>query len=213
MERPLLSASIQIFCLRLDTCTAEVFLEFCVNHQPCSLCTDHYRCRDPLRKVTGTELLSETWSSDQGGSFCGGAWQKASSTPCTCTPSSLMRPTWKCCLPGLWVSLRLYEFLMFGVNYSTVLSSTHKDSISVATTGLLFDPPDILYLLLSFLPIIEKYPFSATGGLALALVQFFYVKYLVLFGLPSMLATLDKVLPPKLPRCVSITHGFTEMWR
>lgn len=54
---------------------------------------------------------------------------------------------------------------------------------------------------------------SFTGGLALALVQFFYVKYLVLFGLPSMLATLDKLDPPKLPSCVSIMYSFTGMWR
>uniref|UniRef100_A0A8D3B5A3 Protein-cysteine N-palmitoyltransferase HHAT n=1 Tax=Scophthalmus maximus TaxID=52904 RepID=A0A8D3B5A3_SCOMX len=53
----------------------------------------------------------------------------------------------------------------------------------------------------------------ALGGLALALAQFFYVKYLVLFGLPSMLATLDKLVPPKLPSCVSIIHSFTGMWR
>ena len=51
------------------------------------------------------------------------------------------------------------------------------------------------------------------GGLALALVQFFYVKYLVLFGLPSMLATLDRLAPPSLPRCVSTMHSFTGMWR
>lgn len=52
-----------------------------------------------------------------------------------------------------------------------------------------------------------------TGGLALALVQFFFVKYLVLFGLPSMLASEDKLVPPKLPRCVSIMYSFTGMWR
>uniref|UniRef100_A0A3B3UXN8 Hedgehog acyltransferase n=1 Tax=Poecilia latipinna TaxID=48699 RepID=A0A3B3UXN8_9TELE len=60
---------------------------------------------------------------------------------------------------------------------------------------------------------IEMLPPWALGGLALALVQFFYVKYLVLFGLPSMLATLDGLVPPKLPRCVSIMHSFTGMWR
>uniref|UniRef100_A0A3B5MDK0 Uncharacterized protein n=1 Tax=Xiphophorus couchianus TaxID=32473 RepID=A0A3B5MDK0_9TELE len=60
---------------------------------------------------------------------------------------------------------------------------------------------------------IELLPPWALGGLALALVQFFYVKYLVLFGLPSMLATLDGLIPPKLPRCVSIMHSFTGMWR
>lgn len=134
----LVSALIHIFCLSLYMFSAEAFLEFC------SLCMDHYRCRDLLSTVTGTELLSDTWSSDQGGSFCGGAWQNAWSTPCTCTPSSLMRPTWKCCLPGLWVNLGLYEFLMFGVNYSIVLSSTHKNSIMAVITGLLFDVSVIL---------------------------------------------------------------------
>ncbi|XP_054874822.1 protein-cysteine N-palmitoyltransferase HHAT isoform X2 [Amphiprion ocellaris] len=60
---------------------------------------------------------------------------------------------------------------------------------------------------------IEILPPWALGGLALALVQFFYVKYLVLFGLPSMLATLDNLVPPQLPRCVSIMYSFTGMWR
>lgn len=60
---------------------------------------------------------------------------------------------------------------------------------------------------------IEILPSWALGGLALALVQFFYVKYLVLFGLPCMLATLDGLIPPRLPRCVSIMYSFTGMWR
>ncbi|XP_055018891.1 protein-cysteine N-palmitoyltransferase HHAT [Boleophthalmus pectinirostris] len=60
---------------------------------------------------------------------------------------------------------------------------------------------------------LEILPPWALGGLALALVQFFYVKYLVLFGLPSMLATMDGLIPPNLPRCVSIMHTFTGMWR
>ncbi|XP_072565545.1 protein-cysteine N-palmitoyltransferase HHAT isoform X1 [Paramormyrops kingsleyae] len=53
----------------------------------------------------------------------------------------------------------------------------------------------------------------ALGGLALALVQFFYVKYLVLFGLPALLARLDGLEPPPLPRCVSTMYSFTGMWR
>uniref|UniRef100_A0A3Q3G754 Hedgehog acyltransferase n=1 Tax=Labrus bergylta TaxID=56723 RepID=A0A3Q3G754_9LABR len=60
---------------------------------------------------------------------------------------------------------------------------------------------------------LEILPPWALGGLALALVQFFFVKYLVLFGLPSMLATSDNLVPPKLPRCVSIMYSFTGMWR
>lgn len=96
-----------------------------------------------------------------------------------------------------------------------MLCLTHKISINVVITAFLslaFLSFCVYYF--HILAIIEKsFPLPASGGLALALVQFFYVKYLVLFGLPSMLATLDGVLPPKLPRCVSIMHSFAEMWR
>ncbi|XP_062375701.1 protein-cysteine N-palmitoyltransferase HHAT isoform X2 [Sardina pilchardus] len=60
---------------------------------------------------------------------------------------------------------------------------------------------------------LEILPPWALGGLALGLVQFFYVKYLVLFGLPSLLVRMDGVEPPQLPRCVSIMYSFTGMWR
>ncbi|KAI4875902.1 hypothetical protein NFI96_021478, partial [Prochilodus magdalenae] len=53
----------------------------------------------------------------------------------------------------------------------------------------------------------------ALGGLALAVVQFFYVKYLVLFGVASLLVTLDGLDPPPMPRCVSIIYSFQGMWR
>ncbi|XP_057583684.1 protein-cysteine N-palmitoyltransferase HHAT isoform X4 [Hippopotamus amphibius kiboko] len=51
------------------------------------------------------------------------------------------------------------------------------------------------------------------GGLALAQVLFFYVKYLVLFGVPALLMRLDGLTPPPLPRCVSTMFSFTGMWR
>ncbi|XP_058605408.1 protein-cysteine N-palmitoyltransferase HHAT isoform X2 [Onychostoma macrolepis] len=60
---------------------------------------------------------------------------------------------------------------------------------------------------------LEMLPPWALGGLALALVQFFYIKYLVLFGGVSLLVRLDGLEPPKLPRCVSIIYSFTGMWR
>ncbi|XP_068930888.1 protein-cysteine N-palmitoyltransferase HHAT [Petaurus breviceps papuanus] len=53
----------------------------------------------------------------------------------------------------------------------------------------------------------------ALGGLALAQVLFFYVKYLVLFGVPALAMQLDGLQPPALPRCVSTMHSFTGMWR
>ncbi|TRZ02234.1 hypothetical protein DNTS_017577 [Danionella cerebrum] len=60
---------------------------------------------------------------------------------------------------------------------------------------------------------LEMLPPWALGGLALALVQFFYVKYLVLFGAVSLIVRLDGLEPPSLPRCVSIMYSFTGMWR
>lgn len=52
-----------------------------------------------------------------------------------------------------------------------------------------------------------------SGGLALAQVIFFYLKYLVLFGVPALLMRLDGLTPPPLPRCVSTMFSFTGMWR
>ncbi|XP_029449148.1 protein-cysteine N-palmitoyltransferase HHAT isoform X3 [Rhinatrema bivittatum] len=51
------------------------------------------------------------------------------------------------------------------------------------------------------------------GGLALAQVLFFYVKYLVLFGVPALVVRMDGLEPPELPRCVSMMYSFTGMWR
>lgn len=51
------------------------------------------------------------------------------------------------------------------------------------------------------------------GGLALAHVLFFYVKYLVLYGLPALVVRIDGLRPLPLPRCVSTMYSFTEMWR
>lgn len=56
-------------------------------------------------------------------------------------------------------------------------------------------------------------PVCLSGGLALAQVLFFYVKYLVLFGVPALLMRLDGLTPPALPRCVSTMFSFTGMWR
>lgn len=55
--------------------------------------------------------------------------------------------------------------------------------------------------------------FVFLGGLALAQVLFFYVKYLVLYGVPALLLRMDGLKPPALPRCVSMMHSFTKMWR
>ncbi|XP_077194532.1 protein-cysteine N-palmitoyltransferase HHAT isoform X6 [Paroedura picta] len=53
----------------------------------------------------------------------------------------------------------------------------------------------------------------ALDGLALAQVLFFYVKYLVLFGVPALVIQMDGLKPPTLPRCVSTMYSFSGMWR
>ncbi|KAF6074629.1 hedgehog acyltransferase [Phyllostomus discolor] len=62
-------------------------------------------------------------------------------------------------------------------------------------------------------PLLRTVSCWTLGGLALAQVLFFYVKYLVLFGIPALLMRLDGLTPPPLPRCVSTMFSFTGMWR
>ncbi|XP_053166480.1 protein-cysteine N-palmitoyltransferase HHAT isoform X3 [Hemicordylus capensis] len=59
----------------------------------------------------------------------------------------------------------------------------------------------------------ETVTYWTLGGLALAQVLFFYVKYLVLFGVPALVIRMDGLMPPDLPRCVSTMYSFSGMWR
>ncbi|XP_056424186.1 protein-cysteine N-palmitoyltransferase HHAT isoform X2 [Hyla sarda] len=61
--------------------------------------------------------------------------------------------------------------------------------------------------------LLEEASYWTLGGLALAQVLFFYVKYLVLYGFPALIVQLDGVNPPALPRCVSTMYSFTGIWR
>ncbi|XP_010176959.1 PREDICTED: protein-cysteine N-palmitoyltransferase HHAT [Mesitornis unicolor] len=70
-----------------------------------------------------------------------------------------------------------------------------------------------IHALYSSTPPLETVSYWALGGLALAQVLFFYVKYLVLYGVPSLLLQMDGLKPPALPCCVSLMHSFTKMWR
>ncbi|XP_001489753.1 protein-cysteine N-palmitoyltransferase HHAT isoform X3 [Equus przewalskii] len=70
-----------------------------------------------------------------------------------------------------------------------------------------------LHAIYSSTPLLGAVSSWTLGGLALAQVLFFYVKYLVLFGVPALLMRLDGLTPPPLPRCVSTMFSFTGMWR
>nr|KAF6413300.1 hedgehog acyltransferase [Molossus molossus] len=70
-----------------------------------------------------------------------------------------------------------------------------------------------MHAIYSSAPLLSAVSCWTLGGLALAQVLFFYVKYLVLFGIPALLMRLDGLTPPPLPRCVSTMFSFTGMWR
>ncbi|XP_077013844.1 protein-cysteine N-palmitoyltransferase HHAT isoform X8 [Tamandua tetradactyla] len=70
-----------------------------------------------------------------------------------------------------------------------------------------------MHAICSSAPLLGTVSCWTLGGLALAHVLFFYVKYLVLFGVPALLMRLDGLTPPPLPRCVSTMFSFTGMWR
>uniref|UniRef100_F7H863 Hedgehog acyltransferase n=1 Tax=Callithrix jacchus TaxID=9483 RepID=F7H863_CALJA len=70
-----------------------------------------------------------------------------------------------------------------------------------------------MHAIYSSIPLLGTVSCWTLGGLALAQVLFFYVKYLVLFGVPALLMRLDGLTPPALPRCVSTMFSFTGMWR
>ncbi|XP_053568358.1 protein-cysteine N-palmitoyltransferase HHAT isoform X2 [Bombina bombina] len=70
-----------------------------------------------------------------------------------------------------------------------------------------------IHAIYSSYSLLEQVSYWALGGLALAQVLFFYVKYLVLYGLPALIIRLDGLNPPALPRCVSTMFSFTGIWR
>ncbi|XP_063299935.1 protein-cysteine N-palmitoyltransferase HHAT isoform X2 [Pelobates fuscus] len=70
-----------------------------------------------------------------------------------------------------------------------------------------------MHAMFSSYHLLEEASFWTLGGLALAQVSFFYVKYLVLYGIPALLIRLDGMNPPALPRCVSTMYSFTRIWR
>ncbi|MBZ3891428.1 Protein-cysteine N-palmitoyltransferase HHAT [Sciurus carolinensis] len=99
-----------------------------------------------------------------------------------------------------------------------------RDSLCILTRGLgrllcwwglteLMAHLMYMHAICSSIPLLGTVSFWTLGGLALAQVLFFYVKYLVLFGVPALLMRLDGLNPPPLPRCVSTMFSFTGMWR
>ncbi|XP_072906848.1 protein-cysteine N-palmitoyltransferase HHAT isoform X1 [Hemitrygon akajei] len=61
--------------------------------------------------------------------------------------------------------------------------------------------------------ILESASYWTLGGLGFAHTLFFYLKYLLLYGIPSIIMYLDGIEAPRLPRCTSSLYSFTGTWR
>ncbi|XP_043551680.1 protein-cysteine N-palmitoyltransferase HHAT isoform X3 [Chiloscyllium plagiosum] len=61
--------------------------------------------------------------------------------------------------------------------------------------------------------ILESASYWTLGGLGFAHTLFFYMKYLLFYGIPSIIMHLDGIEPPRLPRCTSSLYSFTGTWR
>ncbi|XP_053316941.1 protein-cysteine N-palmitoyltransferase HHAT [Spea bombifrons] len=70
-----------------------------------------------------------------------------------------------------------------------------------------------MHAMFSSYQLLERVSYWTLGGLALAQVLFFYVKYLVLYGAPALVMLSDGLNPPALPRCVSSMYSFSGIWR
>ena len=45
------------------------------------------------------------------------------------------------------------------------------------------------------------------------IVPLFYIKYVVIYGIPGNISRCDHIIPPYTPACVVATYKYTEDWR
>lgn len=61
--------------------------------------------------------------------------------------------------------------------------------------------------------LMEQIPLWSLAGIGYCHGQFFMVKFLVITGVPGILAKTDHLEPPKAPRCISWVYLYSQMWR
>ncbi|KAK3876202.1 hypothetical protein Pcinc_018982 [Petrolisthes cinctipes] len=67
---------------------------------------------------------------------------------------------------------------------------------------------------LQFTPeLVRKMTSWSLAGFVYFLAAFLQLKYVVLYGLPSVLARAEGYLPPRHPRCTLMTYRFSDVWR
>lgn len=67
---------------------------------------------------------------------------------------------------------------------------------------------------LHFMPeLVKKMSSWSLAGFVYFLTAFLQLKYVVLYGLPSVLARVEGYDPPRHPRCTLMTYRFSDVWR
>ncbi|XP_039266432.2 protein-cysteine N-palmitoyltransferase HHAT-like [Styela clava] len=61
--------------------------------------------------------------------------------------------------------------------------------------------------------LLQKLPLLDLFGVGMAQVIFFYLKYVVMYGMPAHFSTSDNLDVPKGPHCVFSKHRMTDMWK
>ena len=59
----------------------------------------------------------------------------------------------------------------------------------------------------------QTMPLATLGSIGWMHMQFFMLKYVVMFGIPRIFAQMDQFDPPEGPKCISRIHTLTVLWR
>ncbi|CAH1121852.1 unnamed protein product [Ceutorhynchus assimilis] len=63
------------------------------------------------------------------------------------------------------------------------------------------------------LELIKKLSLCSLCGYGYLMGQFFHIKYIVLYGLSTSLASFENIPVPNLPRCIGRVHLYSDMWK
>ena len=77
----------------------------------------------------------------------------------------------------------------------------------------IFQYPYHIYFYIFWIGLVRGLDVWSASGLGYCLGQFFMIKYVVMYGLPSRLAALDQVEAPPPPKCIGRIHLYSQMWR
>ncbi|XP_060518879.1 protein-cysteine N-palmitoyltransferase Rasp isoform X2 [Cylas formicarius] len=60
---------------------------------------------------------------------------------------------------------------------------------------------------------VKQFDMWTLCGYGYAMGQFFHLKYIVIYGLSTSIASFENITTPSLPRCIGRIHLYSEMWK